>query len=112
MKKMAAFFKKLAKQEMRKLLQQNIVPKQSSRVEVSLSNFCWHMAIADVYWKKKHYHVGEKVAEVGFVWHPEALYQPNDISIGTSLLQKIPKHINFQDQRQQNNAHTVHDMVV
>ena len=100
---MAAFFKKLAKQEMRKLLQQNIVPKRS-RVEVSLSNSCWHIAIADVYWKKKNYHIGEKVAEVGFVWHPEALYQPNDISIGTSLLQKIPKHINFQDQRQQNNA--------
>ena len=57
-----------------------------------------------MYIEKKHYHIGEKVAEVSFVWHPDALFQPNDISIGTFLLQKIPKHINFQDNRQENNA--------
>ena len=27
-------------------------------------------------------------AGVGFVWHPDTLFQPNDISIGTSLVEK------------------------
>ena len=34
---------------------------------------------------KKHYHVGIKVAHVGFEWHPDNLFQRNDISVGTSF---------------------------
>ena len=37
------------------------------------------------YIEKKHYHVGKKFADVDFVWHPDTLFQPNDISVGTSL---------------------------
>ena len=43
-----------------------------------------------VYNEKKHYHVGKKVADIGFTWHPDSLLQPNDISDGISLLYKIP----------------------
>ena len=32
------------------------------------------------YIEKKHYHVGKKVADVSFIWHPDTLFQPNDIS--------------------------------
>ena len=37
------------------------------------------------YIEKKYYHVGKKVAHFGFVWHPDILFQPNDISVGTSF---------------------------
>ena len=37
------------------------------------------------YIKKKYYHISEKVADVDFVWHPDTLFEPNDISVGTSL---------------------------
>ena len=30
--------------------------------------------------------IGQKVAEVCFVWHQDTLFQPNDILVGTSLL--------------------------
>ena len=33
------------------------------------------------YIKKKHYHFGKKVADVGFVWHPDTLFQANNISV-------------------------------
>ena len=36
--------------------------------------------------EKKHYHVGKKVADIGFTWHPDTLLQPSDISVGISLL--------------------------
>ena len=29
-----------------------------------------------------------KIASVGFVWHPDTLFQPNDIFVGTSLVEK------------------------
>ena len=35
------------------------------------------------YLEKKHYHIGKKVPNVGFVRHPDTLFQPNDISVGT-----------------------------
>ena len=38
-----------------------------------------------VYIEKEHYHIGKKVANVGFVWHPDILFQSNDISVGTSF---------------------------
>ena len=37
------------------------------------------------YIKKKYYHISKKVAYVGFVWHPDTLFEPSDISVGTSL---------------------------
>ena len=43
-------------------------------------------ANADVYREK---------ALVGFVWHPDILFQPNDISVG---------HIHFKDHIQEINA--------
>ena len=33
------------------------------------------------YIEQKHYHVGKKIAYVGFVWQPNTLFQPNDISV-------------------------------
>ena len=36
--------------------------------------------------EKKLYHVGKTVAGVGFEWYPDTLFQPNDISVGTSVL--------------------------
>ena len=33
----------------------------------------------------EHYHVSEKDAHDGFVWHPDTLFQPNEISFGTSF---------------------------
>ena len=54
----------------------------------SLSNSRRHGTIAEanagVCWEK-HYHVGKKVAHVGFVWHPNTVFQPDHISIGTSF---------------------------
>ena len=45
----------------------------------SQSNSRRHAAIAeainDVYWKK-HYHVGKKIADIGFVWHPDKCKHP------------------------------------
>ena len=38
------------------------------------------------YIEKKHYHDSKKVADVGFEWHPDTSFQPNDISVGTSVL--------------------------
>ena len=38
-----------------------------------------------VYIGKKHYQVGEKNANVSFVWHPGTLFQPNDNSVETSF---------------------------
>ena len=49
----------------------------------SLWNSHQYVTIADVYWK--HYHVEKKFANIDFVWHPDTLFQPNDISIGTCL---------------------------
>ena len=55
---------------------------------LNLSNSSWHAAIAkanaDIS-EKKHYHVGKKIVDVGFVWHPDILFQPNYISGETSL---------------------------
>ena len=42
------------------------------------------------YTEKKHYHVSKKFTDVSSVWHPDTLFQPNDILVGTSLLSKIP----------------------
>ena len=33
------------------------------------------------YIEQKHYHVGKKIAYVGFVWQPNTLFQPSDISV-------------------------------
>ena len=32
------------------------------------------------YIEKKHYHVGEEFPDIDFVWHPDTLFQPSDIS--------------------------------
>ena len=40
------------------------------------------------YIEKKHYHVGKKVAHVSFVWYRDTLFQPNDISVGTSFFRR------------------------
>ena len=37
------------------------------------------------YIEKKHYHVGKRIADIGFVWNPDTLFQPNDILAGPSL---------------------------
>ena len=54
-------------------------------IECSLSNSRWHTkiveAIAGVYFEKTSRR--QKVSDVGFAWHPDTLFQPNDISIGT-----------------------------
>ena len=55
------------------------------------------------YYEKNHHHVGKNVADVGFAWHPDTLFQPNDISVGTSL-SLVEKHNHFQDRRQEINA--------
>ena len=49
------------------------------------------------YIEKNHYHVCKKVADVGFLWHPDTLFQPNDILVGTSLslVKNTVKHIHF-----------------
>ena len=58
---------------------------------VSLPNSRRCAAIADanteVYWEKA---LSRRQNDVGVVWHPDSLFQPNDISVGTSFLQKIP----------------------
>ena len=57
------------------------------------------------YIEKKDFHVGKKVAEISFVWHPDTLFQLNDISIGTSLsfslslVENTVNHIHFQNHR-------------
>ena len=51
----------------------------------SLSNTHRHATIAEACIEKKHYHVGKKVVHVGSVWHPDTLFQPNDILVGTSF---------------------------
>ena len=33
------------------------------------------------YIEKKHYCHGKKVADVGFLWHLDTLFQPSDISL-------------------------------
>ena len=40
------------------------------------------------YIEEKHYHVGKKFSHVGFVWHPDALFQPNDISVLSTFISK------------------------
>ena len=46
----------------------------------------------------------KKVAHVGFVWNPDTLFQPNDISVGTSFSCKnTVKHIHFQHHIQEIN---------
>ena len=51
------------------------------------------------YIEKKHYHVDKKVSSIGFVWHPDTLFQSHNISVGTylPLVENIVKHIHFQD---------------
>ena len=39
-----------------------------------------------IYIDKKHYEVWKKVTDVGFVWLPDTLFQPNDILVGLSFL--------------------------
>ena len=58
------------------------------------------------YIEKKHYHVGKKVADLGLVWHPDTLFQPNDISVGSSFFCRKYrfKHIYFQDHKPEINA--------
>ena len=51
-----------------------------------------------VYIEKKHYQVGKKVAHVGFAWHPNTLFQSNDILVGhLSLVENTVESIHFQD---------------
>ena len=38
----------------------------------------------DAYWENALSRQ-QKVADVGFVWHPDTLFQSNDISVGTYL---------------------------
>ena len=58
------------------------------------------------YIEKKHYHVGKKVADLGLVWHPDTLFQPNDISVGSSFFCRKYrfKHIYFQDHKPEINV--------
>ena len=50
------------------------------------------------YIEKKHYQVGKKVAHVGFPWHPDTLFQPNDFLVGhLFLVENIVDSIHFQD---------------
>ena len=50
-------------------------------------------------------YIEEKV-RVSFLWHPDTLFQLNDISVGTScLVENTVKHIHFQDHRQEINAY-------
>ena len=56
-----------------------------------LTRYTAFLTHVDNYWgkcqcilRKKWNHVGKKVADVGFVWYPETLFQPNEILIGTS----------------------------
>ena len=37
------------------------------------------------YIEKKKHNAGKRVADVGFVWHPDVLFQPSDISVGKYL---------------------------
>ena len=46
--------------------------------------------------EKKRYHAGKKVAHASFVWHPDTLFQPTDISVHLSLVENAVKHIHFQ----------------
>ena len=59
-----------------------------------------------MYFEKKHFHVGKKVADIGYVWHPDTLFQPNDILVGTSLslVENAIKHIHFPDHTQEINT--------
>ena len=53
-----------------------------------LTVFLIHVATRQLlrtYIEKKHYHVDKKGAEVGFVWHLDTLFQPNNILVGTSF---------------------------
>ena len=55
---------------------------------LSLSNSHQHAAIAKanaVIYQEKALHINKKVTNVGFVWYPNTLFQPNDILMGTSL---------------------------
>ena len=38
-----------------------------------------------MYIEKEHHHVIKKVADIGIVWHPDTLLQPNDTLVGTTL---------------------------
>ena len=40
------------------------------------------------YIEKKHFHVGKNVADVGFLWHSDTLFQLTYISFGTSVVEK------------------------
>ena len=42
-----------------------------------------------IYAEKKHYYVGKKVAHIDFVWHPNTLFKPKNISEDFSLLLKM-----------------------
>ena len=70
-----------------------IFPNMFCIMTYNLSNSCRHVAIVEpnayIYWQKALSH-RKKVADVGFVWHLDTLFQPNDISVETSLLHKIP----------------------
>ena len=52
---------------------------------VSSTAFLIHVGMQQLltYIEQKHYNVLKKVANVSFVWHPDTLFQPNDILFGT-----------------------------
>ena len=57
------------------------------------------------YIEQKHYHVGKKIAYVGFVWQPNTSFQPNESRCEhLSLIENTVKHIHFQDHIQEINV--------
>ena len=51
------------------------------------------------------YHVGKKVADVGFVWYLDTLFQPTIFRLeNLSLVENTVKHIHFQDNKQEINV--------
>ena len=38
------------------------------------------------YIEKQHYHISKNVGTIGFVWHPDTLFQDNHVVVGISLL--------------------------
>ena len=53
-----------------------------------LSNSPGHATIVEINAgkiEKKHYHVGKKVAHVGFVWHPDTLFQSTQWYFGWNI---------------------------
>ena len=71
------------------------------------------------YIEKEHYHIDKNIANIGFVWHSDISFQPNEptsVLYGTqifhfnpmkhlSLEEDTAKHIHFPIHSQEINAH-------